>query len=1387
MNARASRTCTEWDDIHSPTQPAGAAGGSMPLSEVRSVSAYVLLGDPGAGKTTAFETECGECAEALKVEARDLITFDVERNPQWRGKTLFIDGLDEVRSGTSDSTTPFDKVRHQLEQLDRPRFRISCRTADWLGDSDRKALEGVSCDSQVAVLTLDPLDDLAIRSILTAHMPGLDVETFRDEARRRGVGAMLDNPQTLLMLADAVAPKEVWPHTRLDLFEAACRQMGTERNEQHRIADLPSTRKVLDAAGRLCALTLLSDQAGYLAHNVAPSANSAEAGFVSLVDLQDTGGGVSDKDARAAVSSALFTAQREGRFVPRHRQVAEFLAGRYLASLIAQGLPARRVLALMVSPADGRVATSLRGLSGWLAAHSGEARGWLIDADPVGVGLYGDLTTFSTSDKTRLLESLAAHSPDIPLWTSRWDERSGRYRNDTGWAFRALVSSDMAPEIRALLEDQTAATTREPVIRLLLGAISETAPSMPADLIGCVEATMRDESRPQEIRHAAIGAYAAIVASGRCRPDALKELLDAISSGAAADPHDELRGDLLEALYPDTVAPAQVWQYLRGRNDPDLLGLLWGFCHHALQANSSDEQVAQMLDALAENADDLVPALEEAGWAAVPPVVLARGLEACGDTLEPARRYGWLSAAGSVMERPTSWPRDPTGRVRCWLEARPDIQREIFVEWVRRRCRGVASRGREHGHPYPLFGSTLPGDHGLWCLEQAVALADSEPDVSLELLRRANHARGDPALNTGLTIDILEQHGRSHPALAHELAELRKRSIAATTERSHWQQKLQAIDQRNLEEQQQIREGWGNHLRDHEAALRNNTFAVQDLNILAKVYLGEIPDLDEHASPEDRLADFIGGDYALVDATKAGLCASLTRDDVPDVDETISLLYQSRLPWMAFPMLAGLRILDDEDRASVDELDDGLKRRALALHYCVRRGDRRPLWYDRWLQQDTDMVFDVLERCLVVGVRKGDDLPAGLSDLEGISGHEDRKHAVKLKMLRSYPTRAPERQIRLLDRLLGEVLNSRDKAAIRGLAQSKLSAKSMTVAQKIRWATVDALLRPGGGLGDLKACVAARETRSRHFAAFLYTITKRLDTGELLLPGGAEPETVRDIIEVLGDRFEPRSIRNRVTLETQTSDLIARSIATLATQPNHTAHQALDDLAANPDLEAWKTQIIAAAEHQSVIYRDASYAPPGIEDVQRALAGRAPANAADLKAVLTERIERFAAELRGSNTNPWRRFWNEDQHGQPANPKPEESCRDALISELQPALRLSGVELQPERRYAAGKRADITAHCNGFNVPIEIKKHSHTDLWTAMRSQLINQYTTDPQTAGHGIYLVLWFGKAHVKPAPAGDKPNTPHDLQRLLEEDLTPDEARKLCVAVLDVTKPAA
>ncbi|MCY3862975.1 MAG: hypothetical protein OXG67_13570, partial [bacterium] len=166
---------------------------------------------------------------------------------------------------------------------------------------------------------------------------------------------------------------------------------------------------------------------------------------------------------------------------------------------------------------------------------------------------------------------------------------------------------------------------------------------------------------------------------------------------------------------------------------------------------------------------------------------------------------------------------------------------------------------------------------------------------------------------------------------------------------------------------------------------------------------------------------------------------------------------------------------------------------------------------------------------------------------------------------------------------------------------------------------------------------------------------------------------------------------------------------------------------------------------------------------------------------LNDHLDGIADDIRGNNSNLWRQFWNEEPE---LTAKHEDACRDALLAMLQARLPPE-VDVAREGHYVSDKRADIRVSYGGFNVPVEIKKDSPRDLWSALQEQLIEQYTTDPATSGHGIYLVLWTGGDKISRRPDGNHPATPDELRELLEDDLTPDQASKISVKVLDVTKP--
>ena len=234
--------------------------GSHPLESYRDKPAYVLLGDPGAGKTESFKREAEE-AGGVYIRARDFAIF--EPDAIMPGKPLFIDGLDEMPAANGDRRHPLDRIRERLIGMGKPPFRLSCREADWLGESGQEALELVS--PNIIALHLDLLSDGDIAEILR-HKSGVsDADEFMRNAREHRLDELLRNPQTLNLLVEAVGGNE-WPRSRMEIYAMACNKLVGENNPEHRQAKREKALPVaalLDAAGYLCAIQLLSGMAGY--------------------------------------------------------------------------------------------------------------------------------------------------------------------------------------------------------------------------------------------------------------------------------------------------------------------------------------------------------------------------------------------------------------------------------------------------------------------------------------------------------------------------------------------------------------------------------------------------------------------------------------------------------------------------------------------------------------------------------------------------------------------------------------------------------------------------------------------------------------------------------------------------------------------------------------------------------------------------------------------------------------------------------------------------------------------------------------------------------------------------------------------------------------------
>jgi hypothetical protein len=162
-------------------------------------------------------------------------------------------------------------------------------------------------------------------------------------------------------------------------------------------------------------------------------------------------------------------------------------------------------------------------------------------------------------------------------------------------------------------------------------------------------------------------------------------------------------------------------------------------------------------------------------------------------------------------------------------------------------------------------------------------------------------------------------------------------------------------------------------------------------------------------------------------------------------------------------------------------------------------------------------------------------------------------------------------------------------------------------------------------------------------------------------------------------------------------------------------------------------------------------------------------------------LKEIAADMQPSPHNPWKLFWDNNA------PKVENDCRDVLAGKLRDKLGYFGsFEVLCEAASSGGTRADMLITHGNLAVPIEAKRTNHSHLWYGHSGQL-QTYSLANSTAGQGIYLIFWFGKAlGVTLPPAGPKPTTADALKAALENHLPPELVTTTSVLVLDVSDAA-
>ena len=1335
---RLPRTCTE-------VLPNGEHRAGIPLGALRDRAAYVLLGEPGAGKTTCFETEA-EAHGATSVSARDFIALPPER--EWQSKPIYIDGLDEIRASYGTDSTPLDAIRRKLIDIGAQSFRLSCREADWLA-SDHDLLSRVARE-RVAVLHLEPLTDEQIRALLRDVHRVPSPDAFLTEANDRGLLPLLRNPQNLAMLAKAV--KDGWPDTLSETFELACRQLALEPNRAHRDAKRAapvSVDAVLGAAGELCAIQLLAGVAGF-----ASDLDSADSAYPDLNEI-----GFEIKPVhRRALDSRLFSASSHcERHAPAHRRIAEFLAARAIASRIAhEALPLGRVLAVLRAE-DGGVVSDLRGLHAWLAVHCATGRAQFVDADALGVVLYGDARSFPPEQKGHLLAALGREAQRYPWF------RSDEWQSSP---FGALGDQGSAPMLREILESPQRASADEALLDCALDALyhGEKLLHLAPALLDIV----RDDSHWPANRTSALRAYVHIQRDAACEH---LELLEEVVQGRIADDDDELIGLLLEHLYPAQLSPEQVFAHLHAPKRENLIGTYHWFWSQTLFERTTSQQMPVLADRFAVKWPSLAAGARDYLLRELASKILTGAIDAADDLSDTQRIWSWLGIGLDAHHSDHNGSNDQA-RIRHWLADRPKTLQALF-ELVFERCAtsedpvrsliAAEQRIRDARLPVELVG---------WQFERAARF--KQEDARNYVFNRAAQDLLHELGNTPEALEELTAVAACHPILSANVTAWLRSDI------DDWRSDDQRRKRERLAEATERVRNWQTFVRRHFAAMEAGTVAPKTLHDLAMVYCGRFRET-EGEQPLERIRNWFGGDESLAQCVLRGLQNTLTRKDLPTVAEIVRLAKQGRHHYIAEACHAGADAAYADRPQAVRELPEVVSERLIAFR-LTHDFDKRPAWFAVLVSERAELVAQVLVAYVraMLGARK--EHIAGLYPLAFDDDYRDVARIAALDLLAAFPTRARRAQASNLEYLLVAALRHADRRHLKAMTAERIARSGMDLAQRAHWLCAGLMLDPRDYERQLVDFVHKGESRAMLVSGFFSDRVLEADGLPQLTEGA-----LTILLRAIGRHTSPSNEHESgfVSGKGLAAGVVRTLLARLASRLTPSAFKSIESLLTDDTLGAWHDRLRHAQEAQRKGRREATYRHPSASAVAELLRNGPPAHAADLKSLLTQHLSDIARADRDGDLRGYARYWNDA----PREPKHENDCRDRLLELLRERLRAQSIEVAPEGRYREESRADIRASyggVDGFNVPIEIKRDTHRDLWTAMDEQLIAKYTCDPGADGHGIYLVFWFGRGGMPVPTDGGKPAaTATELEHRLAALLSERERGLINVVVIDVSQP--
>lgn len=1309
----------------------------QPLSQLRYEPYVVLLGEPGAGKSTALEHEAvaegGQIATCREV---------MNGLPIGASGTAYLDALDEYRSGDGGKDKLL-RLANAISKSNIRRWRLTCRAEDWRATADINAMRRAANNEPIVVAHLLPLSDDEAQLVLASRGEP-NPEQFIGEARNRGAGAFLENPLSLRLLHSVVVSNGVWPTSRFDLFARATLALAHEHDPERETDPRPGAEEILAAASAMSFYLLASGAKALWRSNALPP-GAKENEYITTHSL-----GLEARVLEVALDTALFRGE-EHAFAPFHKTVAEFLAGRFLARRVVgagetSAFPLRRAIAL-ITGSDHKAPSELRGLYAWFAAHlqsAGDPGGArrLIQHDAATVLAYGDAAAFDTAGRREILYHL---DRDDPFFLSSQDDAT---------VVGGLAGDDLADDFKAILDAEVRSQLQVTVLQAL-------ADGLPVEhMSGKLREIVLDAARPLWMRERA----AEVLVSKASDTNGIqRSLLDDLAGMTADRSQLAIRARVLSSRSAQDVQFSDLHALLadfdslpaktHDGNDNDDTGSLVSLSMAIARSPRPeffDEGVGRS-DGARQHKSQVQSLLDRAFVATMdanPDISAVRLLSWLGNL----REHRWDMLDSDVVEAIRRWIDHDSDRRELELffalieesssEEGPWVVSNEYISTARRLPSDALIRGL-----LDLAMVRNPGAARKRMFQIAAYAARSGEhwpkwqDSIVSLLEREGGFKGFiKSLLSDPNAGWKKKQAKRKAKQDQETENSRNGNIAELTPNL-------AVIASGAPTQFGVLRWAAQHYRNGRISKDKSPFEdiVKYTNeeIAAAIAEGFVQfaiHTDIKVSVEDLgKAEANNGSYPQEHVVGAGLHQALLHGRETDIQASPLII-----------ALVGLR------KAYFSRNDDP----SIAA------------WAVGRLAQDPGQGVDMMLRYWNAALDAGDD------DLDAIHHltNADQPALVSHCMIGLLGERPglPELALR---QAIAACAGSSTTGELVELARRTLERDDLEQMQRNIWSFVGLALTPEP--------FADRFSEEDLEAALLAPNGDLAKTFNELCPDIDLLDRIR--IAVLGKKHPARDDDWRHS--GGVSGTVRGAIRRLGASDSAEAGEHLKELATKVD-SSWAPHIAhAAAEHARKL-RDEQFAAPSVSQLTSALANGSPATPSDLAAIVLEEVERYKSNLRTGSEMPWKRFWNTDEYAAATVPQIENEDRDRLLELFRPRFESYGIATcAPEARRGENTRADILllSH-SGKNLPIEAKRHYNGELWTAASTQLAG-YAADPDACGFGIYLVFWFGTEFKAPkrSDGADSPESAEALEAMLMEDLPPHMKEKLTVVVLDVSRPQA